>query len=608
VSDQLYNEIVSESRAPGFMDRPFEAIEQLATRLAKVHREVSRPSLKIHVLSSFLTDYLIDFLRLMLARRGIVASISAPGYGQMIGEVLTRPSELAAFDVVVLLPTYRDLRFVPEFGVSKEQALKAVNDEVAFWCDLLERISAPVAMLSFDLPPHRILADGDGWIPGGLTRHVRSVNLGLADAVSGNVALIDSEALCAELGASSCDLRLYYLCKQPYSMEALPRIADAMSAGITGLLGRGKKVLVLDLDNTLWGGIVGDVGIEGLTLGPETAEGEAYASFQRYLQQLSRRGVILAVCSKNHDHIAREAFGKNPAMVLTEKDIACFVANFEDKASNIRRIAATLNVGLDALVFVDDNPVERQWVARELPEVLVVDLPEYPAGYADAVDAAKMFPLYRLTSEDLQRAVSYKAVAQIADAAKTAEDMDDFLQDLQPIVHIEEVQGPVIDRVVQLIGKTNQFKLNPTLFTHTEVKAIAKDVLALRMADRLQDYGIVAIAVTAPDANCLVVRNWVMSCRVFSRRLENVMRQVLADLALAQGLSKIVLPFVPSKKNGLVPETLERLGFADCGNGHFIGPALPSVDINPHYMTIHDLRTSGREVSVRQKVSDAAIA
>ena len=362
-----------------------------------------------------------------------------------------------------------------------------------------------------------------------------------------------------------------------------------MVAALCGLLGKSRKVLVLDLDNTLWGGVVGDDGLQHIELGVETADGEAFVAFQKYVKNLSRRGIVLAVCSKNRDEVARSPFREHSAMVLKEDDISCFVANFTDKATNLRHIAKTLNLGLDSLVFVDDNPVERALVRAELPEVLVVELPEDPSGYAHAVEASKAFPLRALTSEDLGRVASYRAMSVVREGvAVPGTDMETFLAGLEPVTHVEKVNATTVDRIVQLIRKTNQFKLNLNGFEEADILAGADGVVALRLADRLQDYGIVAIAVTRPDAGVLQIRNWVMSCRVFGRRLENVMLEVLRDLARRQGCGSLAADYVATPKNVILPEVLLRIGFVADANVY--SAPLEGGSGEPHHMQIIDRR------------------
>ena len=581
---------VEQIAAADLLCRPVSELDRMATRLRRnpdLLPSAFQP-LRVVVLASFTTDYLIDLLRLMLAHRGFAATIVACGYGQMQQELIAGgPALSSAPDVVFVLPTHRDLRHVPQLGMSVAQAQDAETDEVMFWRDLVGRIKTPTIMLSFDMPPCRVLGEADGLLPGGMGRHVRRVNLALADQIDPSVLLVDAEALQTRLGADGFDERLYALCKQPYAMAALPEVADTLAAAAAGRLARSRKVLVLDLDNTVWGGVVGDVGMEGLVLGQETAEGEAFLAVQRYAQALARRGVILAVCSKNVEAVANAAFRDHSAMVLKPEDIACFVANFDDKATNIRAIAQTLNVGLDALVFVDDNPVERAWVRQQLPEVWTIELPEEPAHYVRAIEAVKPFPMYRLTNEDLGRNASYRAVTRARAEAGSATDMETFLKDLAPVATIDAVDDASIDRIVQLIGKTNQFKLNPSTFTTDNIRARGRGVVALRLADRLQDYGIVAVAVTETLGDRLEILNWVMSCRVFGRRLEHVMREILTARASEAGARLIVARYVESKKNGLVPAALATVGFQDRRNGVFEAD-VGNPDRQAHHMTILD--------------------
>jgi FkbH-like protein len=577
---------------PGAQQEEIERITEGLKR-AELGSVAGLRPLKVKILGNITTDYIADHVRLMLVRNGFAASVEAGHYGGLtrglMGEADLSP---ASCDAAVLALTHRDIQFPPQLGMTTQQAREQVQREVDFWIPLLERSKVLTAILSFDLPPHRILDEQDGLAPGGLSWHIRMTNLEIAARLPGTAAFVDAEALQIRVGADRWyDSRLYYLCKQPFAMEALPEIAHTLAAALTGLLGRGRKVLVLDLDNTLWGGVVGDDGLQGIDLGMETAEGESFATFQTYIKSLSQRGIVLAVCSKNRDEVARSPFREHTGMVLKEADIACFVANFNDKASNIRHIAKQLNLGLDSFVFVDDNPVERALIRSELPEVLVVELPEEPAYYGRALEAAKAFPLRALTSEDLGRVASYRAMSAVREAsAAPGTDMEQFLIGLTPQAHVEKVNESTVDRIVQLVRKTNQFKLNQNTFQEADILAGADGVVALRLADRLQDYGIVAIAVTRPEGNALIIQNWVMSCRVFSRRLENVMIELLRARARERGCVTIQADYSPSEKNVILPEILTRLGFTSAATaGLYSRP----VDLEPtelHHMTITDRR------------------
>ena len=571
---------------------PAEEVMKRAKRFAKEARrtELGR-KVKIAVLAGFLTDYLADTLILMLARRGIAAELWLAPYGVMAGAVLDKASDLHNFrpDLVLLLPSHRDFMQTPPAVASAEAAQSAAEAEAASWRSLWKLLDGPVVQLTFDPPPVRPLGELDGFSPCGLLNHVRRVNGCLADNPPGHVALVDAEWLAVRAGLDRWhDARLYDMCKQPFAFEVLPMLADALSGAVAGLLGRGRKCLILDLDNTLWGGEVGDIGSAGITLGSETPEGAPFVFFQQYCKQLSQRGVVLAVCSKNADATARAPFLEHSAMVLSLDDIACFVANFEDKASNIRQIAKTLNLGLDAMVLVDDHPVERAWVRSQLPDVQVIELPQDPAGFVRAIDDTGAFPIARLTAEDFGRTKSYRLQATLAQCETGTADMDGFLASLEPRVVIEPVTPASLDRIVQIIAKTNQFKLNAVAFSAADIDGRPSEVLALRMTDKLQDYGIVAVAVTHAKNQSLHIDNWVMSCRVFSRRLEYATRQLMARRATEYGLKNLSLVYKPSPKNGLIADLLPRLGFVKSGTDEWVAPVDPPADIPAHHITIVD--------------------
>jgi FkbH-like protein len=558
--------LAAQARAlliPGATDEQLESVLQKLKRVDSLGVASLRP-LRVFILANITTDYLADYIRLMLIRNGFDPTVTRGRYGGLVsgllGEVNLTPP---VCDAAVLILTHRDLQYPPPLGVSLTEARELVARESEFWVSALARSKVPTAIVSFDLPPQRVLDEQDGLTAGGLSWHIRMTNLEIASRLQGSHVLIDAEALQCRVGIAHWqDSRLYYMCKQPFAMEALPEISHTIAAALTGLLGRARKVLVLDLDNTLWGGVVGDDGLQGIELGPETPEGEAFSAFQAYLRKLSQRGIVLAVCSKNRDEVARLPFREHSGMALKEDDIACFVANFHDKAANLRHIARTLNLGLDSFVFVDDNPAERELIRAELPEVLVVELPEDPSGYVDALEAAKAFPLRALTAEDLGRVASYRAMSTLADAAAVpGTDMEQFLIGLEPQAHVEKVNAGTLDRIVQLIRKTNQFKLNSSTFQEADILANAPDVLALRLTDRLQDYGIVAVAVTGRVRGVLAIQNWVMSCRVFGRRLENVMLELLRSRAAELGCATLQAEYVPSAKNVILPEILTGLGF-----------------------------------------------
>ena len=545
---------------------------------------------KIAVAAGFTSAYLLEILPLFLAQRGVDATLYEVPYGTLQTALLDPSSGYHAFepDVTLLLPMEADLRHLPEGPLDDAANADAIAADVSFWTALWAKASGAVVQGGFIESGLRPLDEADGLLPGGRLHHLRSVNAGLAAQAKDSVSMIDIAHLAGRLGAGTWqDPRLYRLAKQPFAMEALPELAHALASAIAGRLGKARKALILDLDNTLWGGVIGDDGLEGIELGSETANGESFVAFQSYIRSFAARGIVLAVCSKNHRETALEPFRSHGAMVLKEDDIACFVANFSNKADNIRHIAKSLNLGLDAFVFVDDSPVECALVRDEIPEVWTIELSSDPALFPHLLSEVRAFPNFHLTEEDRARSESYKKLGQLNTEMEVTTDLEGFLKGLEPKAVIESVRPDTISRISQLLAKTNQFKLNPTLFDAQALSERSEDVIALRLVDRLQDYGIVAVAVSKQDGSSLEVENWVMSCRAFSRRLEHAMREQLAARAETLGAESLSLTYTPSGRNGVVQEALDALGFTPAGEDGVFRAALEApLSCPPHHMTL----------------------
>jgi len=550
-----------------FFSRPVSELQRLAKRLVKSPDLIGRAPVqcRIAVLSSFTTDYLVELLPLILMRQGIGGVIYQAPYGAMITEILDFESGYHSFkpQVTFILPSHRDLDHQPAIGAPAQAVQAAIQSELEIWNRVWQHIQTPIVQLTFDPPPFRPLGEADGLSAGGLLHHVRAINLNMSDDAPNHVCLIDAENLASRIGLDDWhDNRLYRLTKQPFAMAALPVLADSLATSAVAALGRSRKVLVMDLDGTLWGGAVGDVGVEGIELGQDTPDGESFIAFQAYIKSLKGRGVILAVCSKNQEDSARAPFLQHPEMVLQLDDISYFAANFDDKAQNIRTIARRLNVDTSAILFIDDSPVESAWVRKMLPEVQVLHLSGDPAEFTARLDALQPFPTSRLTEEDLARSASYGAVLQTSKGIANSDDIDSFLRDLAPQVTIESATEETVDRLTQLIAKTNQFKMNRRTFSPSELMADHGHVVAIRFKDRLQDYGIVAVVVMQIQDESLVIQNWVMSCRVFSRRLEYFTRSIIGNIAFKAHAKSLQLVYTESKKNKFLGDVLPLMGFS----------------------------------------------
>ena len=358
---------------------------------------------------------------------------------------------------------------------------------------------------------------------------------------------------------------LWNLAKIPFSQHYVPFYADHVARLLGAVYGRSKKCLVLDLDNTLWGGVIGDDGLEGIRIGQHDAQGEAFLAVQQYVKALRARGIILAVCSKNDDVNARRPFQEHDDMVLREDDIAVFQANWSDQASNLEAIAQKLNITVDALVLLDDNPAERAQVRQELPMVGVPELPDDPALYVFALQAAGYFEAVTFSDVDSARAEQYKANAKRADLADTTKDLGTFLQSLQMEISFKPFDASGRNRIAQLINKSNQFNLTTRRYTASEVATVESDpdvfTLQVSLKDRFGDNGMICVVICRPEDDAWIIDTWLMSCRVLGRRVEAVVLAYIIDAAKQHGVTRLRGLFVPSGRNDLVRAHYKQLGF-----------------------------------------------
>ena len=438
------------------------------------------------------------------------------------------------------------------------QTVEALRPSVAS-AILVQTVAAPLEPLfgSFD----RIE-------PGSPLSMIAAFNARIAEwAADGSVVLVDVAHLAECVGLESWDdPGHWHASKLGFAPALLPVYADVVARTMAAVRGLSRKCLALDLDNTLWGGVIGDDGLSGIGLGQGSATGEAYLAVQRMALALRARGVVLAVCSKNEEANARAPFREHPDMLLREDHIAVFQANWTDKAANLRAIAETLNIGVDALVFLDDNPAERMQVRRELPLVAVPELPEDPAFYPRTLAAAGYFEAVSFSREDRERADMYRANARRAAALTASGDMGAYLSSLDMVCTIDRVGDVARARVAQLINKSNQFNLTTRRYSEGELVAAIRDparhVAQVRLVDRFGDNGVIAVLIAdkAPDA--WAIDTWLMSCRVLGRRVEEACLAHLVATARAEGASALIGKYIPSPRNSMVKDHYHKLGFA----------------------------------------------
>ena len=567
-------DVVSEAiRQAISHDLDYSAAEGLS-RVYQSLKKIGSPAggRRLAILGSYSTHQLAALLELFLFGNRVKIDIFESDYGVLQQEILDPSSRLHDFkpDIVYLAVNRRALGSRPSLTDATDRVNKLVVEEVQRWHQLWtaahSSMGCQIIQNNFDPPPHRSLSNHEMRHHASLSRFISRVNQRLQEEAPAFVTIYDVDHLAASLGRWAFgDDRFYYHAKMPCAPEFLVPYAHGLASVIAAQSGTAKKCLVLDLDNTLWGGVIGDDGIAGIKLGQGEAEGEAFQAFQHYVNDLARRGVILAVCSKNTEAIAREAFDNHPEMVLRTTDIAAFVANWDDKATNLRRIAKKLEIGLDSLVFVDDNPMERALVRELVPEVAVPELPPDPASYIQALDRHAYFQTVGIGTEDLTRVDMYRANAERQQAQVTTGNIDDFLKSLEMKARVEPVTSDNLQRVAQLVSRSNQFNLTTRRHSAAALLKIAESpdwiTVTISLADRFGDNGLICVILCQIDNNELVIDTWLMSCRVLKRGVEHYCRNLLLRIARQHKLSAILGEYIPTPKNALVSQHYLSLGF-----------------------------------------------
>ncbi|MDE6686511.1 MAG: HAD-IIIC family phosphatase, partial [Lachnospiraceae bacterium] len=368
------------------------------------------------------------------------------------------------------------------------------------------------------------------------------------------------------------DEKLYYIAKMPFSTEALPAIAREVISIIKAVMARFKKCVILDLDQTLWGGVIGDDGLEGIQIG-ELGIGHAFQEFQLWLKELTKRGIILAVCSKNDEEKAKEPFLKHPEMVLRLEDIAVFIANWEDKAGNIREIAKILNLGMDSFVFIDDNPFERNLVRSMLPEVTVPELPEDPALYLSYLKEQNLFETISYSEADQDRTRQYREEAGRTSLKQQFATYEEYLEQLGMVAEAKPFDAFHIPRIAQLSQRSNQFNLRTVRYTEEEAAGLAEDdryiTLYFTLKDKFGDHGLISLVVMKKEEDTLFIENWLMSCRVLKRTMETFVVNTMLEEAKKADAVRVVGEYIKTPKNAMVEHLYEEMGFHPLGEGKY---------------------------------------
>ena len=535
-------------------------------------------SVRVALLSDATVAQIVPLLKVLFAHHGVRAEVYLGEYDSTELEVLNPASELYAFrpDVVVILSSTNALRlkYYGAQGARDAFGQETATKIAALWDTIARHSSATVLQATYALPYERQFGHFDAKVPDTLYATVGSLNARIVDMARArdHVLILAVEASASDVGRKAwCAERLWTISKAFCALEHLPLVAQAIADVVLAGLGHVVKCLVLDLDNTLWGGVVGDDGVEGIAIGPY-GDGEPFHRFQYYLRELKRRGIVLAVCSKNEHDTALAPFRSHPEMVLREEDIAVFVANWDPKPDNIRLIRERLNIGFDSMVFLDDNPFERTLVRDSLPGVIVPELPEDPSDYVRAIAELNLFETTSFSEEDRRRADLYRANAERESLATGSTDLTAYLASLDMRVTLARFDELHLTRIVQLLQRSNQFNLTTRRYNLAECRAMMDDPATwvpwyLKLADRFGDNGLISVVILRQQAPELVIDSWLMSCRVLGRGVESFAMNRVVDFARRHGYRAVVGHYLPTAKNAMVKDFYARFGYAKVAEG-----------------------------------------
>lgn len=534
--------------------------------------------IKVAILADSASQFLTNALRGYGYEQQLDLDIYEADYNQVDLQVFDPSSELYSFAPDFIFINRSTERLLKDFSKKNRQEQLQAADQVArttqqYYDTITARLSSKVIINTFPEINDTIFGNFAAKVPSSFTYQLRRTNLLLMEQSQQCPALYicDLAALQSVHGYHFVfDPKMYVSADMVYSIDFLPYIARHITDIILSITGTFKKCLILDLDNTTWGGIIGDDGMEGIELGYFGA-GKIYTELQLWARQLKQRGIILAICSKNTEEIAQEPFLGHPDMVLRMDDIAVFVANWETKVDNIRYIQSVLNIGFDSMVFIDDNPFEREMVRSAISGISVPELPEDPAEYMQFLRGLNLFETASFTEEDEERTRQYQEEAQRNVLLQTFDNEQDFLASLQMVSAAKPFNEFTIPRVAQLSQRSNQFNLRTVRYTEEDIKRItassAHITLSLTLEDRFGNHGLVGIIILeALNARTLFIDSWIMSCRVLKRGMENFTLNTIVDIARSGNYETIVGEYLPTKKNGIVKDHYASLGFTQSGD------------------------------------------
>jgi len=528
------------------------------------------PIVKVALLSDVATQFLTVALKGMANERRYALDLFEAEFNQVERQVLDSTSALHQFDAaynIIFQSSHKLLEQYSEYHPSSQ--LNLADDRLAFVHLICESVKGRIIYYNYPEIEDTVFGSYATKVASSFTYQLRKLNFELMKLSQEfpNFFICDIAGLQNKFGRDMAfHSNIYTSTEMVLSLDILPYIASRTIDVIAALEGKINKCLILDLDNTLWGGIVGDDGWENLQIGHGLGIGKAFTELQQWIKKLKNRGIILAVCSKNDEEKAKSPFENNPEMVLKLKDIAVFVANWSTKVENILQIQTTLNIGLDTMVFLDDNPFERNIVREYLPEVTVPELPEDPSEYLEYLYSLNLFETASYSSADDERTAQYQVESQRVSLQKTFASEDDFLRSLEMVSEVKGFDASNLLRSSQLSQRSNQFNLRTIRYTEAELAALEKNEdyinFSFTLADKFGDNGLICLVILQKLGNeTLFIDTWLMSCRVLKRGMEDFTLDTILSYARSKGFKQLIGEYLPTAKNKMVEEHYPRLGF-----------------------------------------------
>lgn len=532
------------------------------------------PEVKVALLGDTATQFLATAIKGVGVERGYNINLFEAEYNQVERQVLDPTSDLHAYEAKYTVVFQSSHKLLEHYGLKSEGLSELANERIQFIRTLCETTEGKIIYFNYPEIDDTVFGQYANRTELSFTWQIRQLNCELMRLTQEypNLFICDIAALQNQFGREwMFDSSVYVSTEMVLSLDALPYVGSRVLDIICAIEGKFKKCLILDLDNTVWGGVVGDDGWENIQVGHGLGIGKAYTEFQEWVKKLKNRGIIIAVCSKNDEDKAKEPFEKNPEMVLRLDDIAVFVANWENKADNIRTIQQILNIGFDSMVFLDDNPFERNMVRENVPGVCVPELPEDPGDYLEYLYSLNLFETASYSAGDKDRTKQYQTEAKRVQAAQKFTNEADFLKSLDMVSVVEGFTSFNTPRVAQLSQRSNQFNLRTVRYTDGEIAALgASDkhvCLSFTLEDKFGDNGLICVIIMEKrDEKMLFVDTWFMSCRVLKRGMENFTLNTMVEYAKAHGFERIVGEYIPTLKNEMVKEHYTNLGFSPIGD------------------------------------------